>query len=152
MELQNTIIAHMPGKRKKTPSGWTTINCPMCTTNGQSRPDTRSRGGFRFVDGMVYHCFNCGFSTSYKPGRTFGKKLVGLLRGIGVPDNEIRRLQLLAIREKENNPLQEEKPKPKVSWKEIQLPKGSKPFVEIIKQDNPPEDAVWVYKHINGRL
>ena len=53
MELQNTIITHMPGKRKKTPSGWTTINCPMCTTNGQSRPDTRSRGGFRFVDGMV---------------------------------------------------------------------------------------------------
>ena len=55
MELQNIIISHMPGKRKKTPSGWTTINCPMCTTNGQSRPDTRSRGGFRFVDGMVYH-------------------------------------------------------------------------------------------------
>ena len=97
MELQNTIITHMPGKRKKTPSGWTTINCPMCTTNGQSRPDTRSRGGFRFVDGMVYHCFNCGFSTSYKPGRTFGKKLVGLLRGIGVPDNEVRRLSLIHI-------------------------------------------------------
>ena len=151
MELQNTILTHMPGKRKKTPSGWTTINCPMCTTNGQSRPDTRSRGGFRFVDGVVYHCFNCGFSTSYKPGKTFGKKMTGLLRGIGVPDNEIRRLQLLAIREKENNPLQEEKPKPKISWREIQLPKGSKPLIEIIKQDTPPEDAIWVYKHIIDR-
>ena len=83
MELQNTIITHMPGKRKKTPSGWTTINCPMCTTNGQSRPDTRSRGGFRFIDGMVYHCFNCG-SAQVMP-RTFGKKLVGLLRGIEFP-------------------------------------------------------------------
>ena len=30
--------------------------------------------------------------------------MTGLLRGIGVPDNEIRRLQLLAIREKESNP------------------------------------------------
>ena len=100
---------------------------------------------------MVYHCFNCGFSTSYKSGRTFGKKIVGLLRGIGVPDNEIRRLQLLAIREKENNPNVEEKPKPKVSWREIPPPKGAKSLIEIIKQDTPSEDAIWVYKHIIDR-
>ena len=77
--------------------------------------------------------------------------MTGLLRGIGVPDNEIRRLQLLAIREKESNPQQEEKPKPKISWREIQLPKGSKSLIEIIKQDTPPEDAIWVYKHIIDR-
>ena len=151
MDLQNTILTHLHGKRKKTPSGWTTVNCPMCITNGQARPDTRSRGGFRFIEGMVYHCFNCGFSTSYKPGRLFGKKLVGLLRGIGLPDSEVKKLQLLAIREKENFKDEIEKPKPKISWREVQLPKGSKPLVEIIKNDNPPDDAVWVYKHIIDR-
>ena len=151
MDLQTTIISHLRGKRKKTPSGWTTINCPMCITNGQPRPDIRSRGGFNFADGMVYHCFNCGFSTSYKPGRLFGKKLVGILRGIGVSDNEVRQLQLLAIREKESYTQQVEKPKPKISWRKVQLPKGSKPLIEIIKQDSPPDNAVWVYKHIIDR-
>ena len=40
MELQNTIHTHVL-KKKKTP-GWTTINCPMCTTHWTTpRPDTR---------------------------------------------------------------------------------------------------------------
>ena len=77
----------------------------MCTTNGQSKTDTRSRGGFRFIDGVFHLLFaTVVLAQVTSLGKTFGKKMVGLLRGIGVPDNEIRRLQLLAIREKEENP------------------------------------------------
>ena len=113
MELQNTIhITHMPGKRKKTPKRLDNPNCPnVYSMASNSKIQTQDRrGGFRFVDGVV-SVHNRGFSTSYKPGKTFGKKMTGLLRGIGVPDNEIRRLQLLAIREKENNPNKKKKPK-----------------------------------------
>ena len=52
----------LPINAKVSPSGWHTLNCPMCVHNGQPRPDSRRRGGFNFPnsDSVVFHCFNCG--------------------------------------------------------------------------------------------
>ena len=30
------------------PSGWIHGNCPVCIVNGESRPDSKGRGGFKF--------------------------------------------------------------------------------------------------------
>ena len=38
------VTAHLPPKRKTTPSGWTSFNAPCCIHNGDSA-DTRQRGG-----------------------------------------------------------------------------------------------------------
>ena len=81
--LINDISLTISGKLggRQTPSGWSTTNCPMCLKNGQSRPDTRKRGGFKISDSTIsYHCFNCGFKASWQPGRNLSHKLKKLLR------------------------------------------------------------------------
>ena len=42
--VHETILAHLPAKRKTTPSGWTSFNAPCCVHNGTGA-DTRQRGG-----------------------------------------------------------------------------------------------------------
>ena len=83
----------LPINTKVSPSGWHTMNCPVCTFNGQSRPDTRKRGGFNFNnDAVAYHCFNCGFKTSWLPGRKITSKFRVLLTNLGATDNDIKKL------------------------------------------------------------
>ena len=79
MDLRTEILTKLPVRKKVTPSGWLTINCPMCTSQGQSRNDTKSRGGFAFKDGLSYHCFNCNYKASYQTGRLLNKKMRMLL-------------------------------------------------------------------------
>ena len=42
--VYETLLAHLPHKRKTTPSGWTSFNAPCCVHNGTGA-DTRQRGG-----------------------------------------------------------------------------------------------------------
>lgn len=92
--VENTLRAHLPSV-KATPQGWLTMNCPVCVQNGQSRPDTRHRGGIRFDSGQTaYHCFNCGYTTGWRPGSRVGIKLVKLMRALGVDEGEIQRLKI----------------------------------------------------------
>ncbi|SVB27525.1 uncharacterized protein METZ01_LOCUS180379, partial [marine metagenome] len=35
--VQDTLYSHLPGKRKTTPSGWTSFNAPCCHHNGESQ-------------------------------------------------------------------------------------------------------------------
>ena len=89
----------LPINIKVSPSGWHTLNCPVCIHNGQSRPDTRKRGGFNFPnsDSVVYHCFNCGFKTSWLPGRKITSKFRILLTSLGATDNDIKKLVLASM-------------------------------------------------------
>ena len=63
----DTLIAHLPAKRKTTPSGWTSFNAPCCPHNGTTQ-DTRQRGGLitNPSGGVSYHCF-CLLYTSPSP-------------------------------------------------------------------------------------
>ena len=46
-------------------------------------------------DGAVsYHCFNCGFKTSWTPGRTLSFKMRKLLRQLNFDEAEVQRLNL----------------------------------------------------------
>jgi hypothetical protein len=96
--IQQTILDHLPFKRKQTPSGWISFNAVCCSHNGQGQ-DTRGRGGvLPNADGNTsYHCFNCGFTANWKPGRRINFKLKKLLNWLGVDDDEIRRLSLFAL-------------------------------------------------------
>ena len=53
-----TILAHLPAKRKTTPRGWTSFNAPCCIHNGTTQ-DTRQRGGLitNADDGVSYPLF-----------------------------------------------------------------------------------------------
>ena len=92
--LQSLFQSRITGR--PSPKGWISFNCPMCVVNGQSRPDTKHRGGLIYnPDGAVsYHCFNCGFKTGWSPGSLLGFKMRKLLRQLGFDEGEVQRLNL----------------------------------------------------------
>ena len=102
--IQTSITAALPAKRKQTPSGWISFDAPCCIHNGEGA-DKRKRGGMMFNgDGTIsYHCFNCGYTTSYVPGRNISYKMRKLLGWLGMPDSEITRISLEALKLKENS-------------------------------------------------
>lgn len=98
-ELRQTLESHLPPKRKKTPSGWTSFNAPCCHHNGETQ-DNRSRGGIMYIaDGSVqYHCFNCGFKANYTPGRYLSNRFRKLLTWLNVSSSDIGKLSMQAMR------------------------------------------------------
>lgn len=96
-----TVLTYLPAKRKTTPSGWTSFNAPCCIHNGETR-DAKQRGGvIQEGGGISYHCFNCGFKSSWQPGRPFSHKLRKLLQWLGAPDDIINKVALEVMRENE---------------------------------------------------
>jgi hypothetical protein len=95
------ILHYIPQNARKTPSGWWTFNAPCCVHQGESR-DKRKRGGV-ILDGenWSYHCFNCGFKTRFVMGQTLSLKTKKLLSWLGVPEDEIQRINLESIRNKQ---------------------------------------------------
>ena len=102
--IQSTILTSLPTGRKKTPSGWISFNAPCCIHNGETA-DKKKRGGImNSADGTVsYHCFNCGFKTSYVIGRKLTFKMRQFMSYIGIPEDTIRKLAIEALREEEGD-------------------------------------------------
>ena len=94
------ILSYIPQKRKQTSSGWVSFNAPCCVHTGESA-DRRSRGGVKQQeDDWSYHCFNCGFTASFMPGRPVSFKARKLLGWLGVDSTDIERLNLESLKRK----------------------------------------------------
>ena len=120
--VENTLRAHLP-PLKATSNGWLTLNCPMCTQNGQARPDTKHRGGIRFdQDKVGYHCFNCGYTTGWRPGQRLGIKLIKLMRTFGIDEGDIQRLKIQLWDQVVEDDTVVEEPYKKPDWPEITWP------------------------------
>jgi hypothetical protein len=92
------ILAHLPAKRKQSGSGWVSVNAPCCVHNGETQ-DRRQRGGIKITEqGWSWHCFNCGFTASFMNGRTLSFRTRKLLTWLGVPQQEIERMNLESLR------------------------------------------------------
>jgi hypothetical protein len=122
----------------------------MCVSNGQSRPDTRKRGGLQIdTDGIRYSCFNCHFKTGWKTGQYFSQRFKSLLTGIGVPEFELYRLTLENMREQENKslitPLFEQKEIYKPDWKPVTLPENSRPLSECLDDHRAINIAQYLF-------
>jgi len=128
----------LPINIKVSPSGWHTLNCPVCIHNGQSRPDTRKRGGFNFPnsDSVVYHCFNCSFKTSWLPGRKITSKFRILLTSLGATDNDIKKLVLASMQiQSTSERVTFDSLAIPGQWKEEALPINSKPLLKCTITD-----------------
>lgn len=99
--ITDTLLAHLPAKRKHTPSGWISFNAPCCG-------DKRQRGGFiiNTGDAVSYHCFNCQFKASWQPGRAISQKMSKLMRLLNMSDDTINQLRLEALRLNEDSTAQ----------------------------------------------
>jgi hypothetical protein len=92
------ILNYLPARRKRTASGWISVNAPCCVHNGESA-DRRQRGGIKISDqGWSWHCFNCGYTASFIRGRTLSFKARKLLSWLNVPQEEIERINLESLR------------------------------------------------------
>jgi|TARA_R110000803_G_scaffold180135_1_gene242535 hypothetical protein len=99
--IQQAFLQLLPVRRKSTQTGWISFNAVCCTHNGET-PDRKGRGGIKTNDGAVsYHCFNCGYTASFIPGRHLSFKFRKLLSWLGADDLTIRHLVISAIRLKE---------------------------------------------------
>lgn len=91
-------------RKKQSPNGWVSFNAPCCHHNGESK-DTKRRGGMRRTEdgGATYHCFNCGFIASWRPGRNLGKRMRSLLQWMGATDDQINRIAFECLKTEANN-------------------------------------------------
>lgn len=102
--ITDTVLSRwkMGRKTKQTPTGWISGNALCCHHRGEKQ-DKRSRGGILLSnEGFSYSCFNCGFKAGWTPGKLFSKNTKDLLLWLGISDNEIKQLNLEAIKHKDN--------------------------------------------------
>lgn len=55
-------------------------------------------------DGFQYHCFNCNFKAGWTPGKLLSKNTKKILGWMGLPEVEIQKLGLEALKNKEDLP------------------------------------------------
>jgi hypothetical protein len=115
MIVHDLVSRYLPSGSRNNPSGWISFNCPMCTTRGERRPDSKRRGGLRFNEdeSITYNCFNCGYKAGWSPGKNISKSLRELLLTFGTPKTEIQLVNLQ---------LMDEKPLIKIEKKQISTP------------------------------
>ena len=137
------ILSYLPARRKNTASGWVSFNAPCCVHNGENA-DRRQRGGIKVTDqGWSYHCFNCEFTASFIMGRNLSFKARRLLQWLGVPDEEIERVNLESLRHRSVQGILDDRQRSvnvlqNIQFEDRELPEG---FI-IVDQNTPVH---WQY-------
>jgi len=118
------ILSLIPGKKKRTTSGWTSVNAPCCHNLGH-KPDKRMRGGFKFGENSswIYHCFNCGFKCSFALGHSIYPKTRKFLLWCGADDEDIGRWSLESLQHK--------------SWLSTIITPKNQPVIKFERKDDP---------------
>lgn len=144
--IQATVQNLLPPKRKSTPSGWTSFNAPCCHHNGEKQ-DNRQRGGMLFNnDGFQYHCFNCNFKAGWVPGKLLSKNTKNLFSWMGLPEIEIQKLGLEALKNKEDMP-KVEKPLD-FNLHQVDLPEATMSIIDWVNTAYLPDIAEDINKII----
>ena len=151
-EIQSTLHALLPSKKKSTLSGWDSFNAPCCHNRGETR-DKHQRGGIRIEkDGFVFHCFNCGFAAGWTPGKLLSKNTKDLFKWLGLGELDIGKLNLAALKIKDDQPVFK-KPLNFV-LEERPLPEGAmllKEWALAVWKPGEDADMVRVFEYLVSR-
>lgn len=133
----------MPVRTKRTPKGWVSFNCPMCS-------DTRHRGGVLVTGPSIsYHCFNCGFKTRWAPSPWIPKRYRELAERMGATAHEVHLAQMELLKHAED--IQDIQDDEYVysyqKFSQVQLPPGTQ-----LVTDLPDHHAVKQYATQRGIL
>lgn len=157
--IQQSVLQLLPARRKTGQNGWISFNAPCCTHNGETA-DTRGRGGVKTNNGQIsYHCFNCGYTTSFIPGRHLSFKFRKLLAWLGADDLTVRRLVIDAVRLKDLvAPEELEKaPVEEITYEARALPEQAKNVVELANfysigdYNNVPAELLAAIEYVHRR-
>jgi hypothetical protein len=144
--IQEAIRSVIPVKHKNASKGWISFNAPCCTHNGET-PDKKGRGGMHFDNsGVVYHCFNCGYKTGWRPGLHFGLKIRKLMEWMGMDEGLIMRLQFDALRDLDEEVVYQERIKEAIQFESRELPENT-----IDLKDATNQDALDTIQYLNNR-
>jgi hypothetical protein len=147
--IQATVQNLLPPKRKSTPSGWISFNAPCCHHNGEKQ-DARQRGGMLFNnDGFQFHCFNCNFKAGWVPGKLLSKNTKNLFSWMGLPEIEIQKLGLEALKNKEDMP-KVEKPLD-FNLNQIDLPDDCKNITAWVQEGCQEPELIAVINYLLDR-
>ncbi len=124
----DTFRKLIPPRAKSRPSGWISFNAPCCSHRGHSS-DTRKRGGLMVGDSIVFNCFNCKFSTGWKPGSSLTTKFKNLCKWLGASDDDIKHMIFDAMKTESVDYVPTES-KELVIFTKKELPPGSLPIKE----------------------
>lgn len=139
--ISDTLVSYLPLKKKQTPSGWISFNAVCCD-------DKRNRGGLiKDGDTVSYHCFNCGFKTSWQPGRPVSIKLRKLFKWLNIPDDIISKITIESLRYANIETHISTISLPKFEIKS--LPDQARLITEYL--DDPPEDLIPVIEYLLTR-
>ncbi len=130
--IQQQLLQLLPARRRTGQNGWTSFNAVCCIHNNETA-DTRSRGGIKTNNGSVsYHCFNCGYTASYQPGRHLSFRFRKLLTWLGADDLTVRRLVIEAVRLRELVAPEDlaHEPQEEIQYEARTLPDGAVSFDE----------------------
>jgi hypothetical protein len=87
-QVHRLLMDNLPLNSGKTPSGWITFDCPLCS-------DKRKRAGVIQSNAKIsYHCFNCSFTTGWAPSPKLGHKYRQLCETLGVSNKDIHKVVL----------------------------------------------------------
>jgi len=158
--IQQQVLQLLPARKKTGQNGWTSFNAVCCIHNGETA-DTRGRGGIKTNAGQIsYHCFNCGYTASFIPGRHLSFKFRKLLSWLGADDLTVRRLVIEAVRLKELVAPEEleQVPEEQIQYEARPLPEGSVSFDQwttyFAVQGNDylvPDGVVRAVHYVNHR-
>lgn len=157
--IQQTVLQLLPARKKTGQNGWTSFNAPCCVHNGETA-DTRGRGGVKTNVGQIsYHCFNCGYTASFIPGRHLTFKFRKLLAWLGADDLTVRRLVIEAVRLKELvAPEELEKlPEEEIVYEARTLPEQARNVVELAgfysvgDYNNVPAELLAAIEYVHRR-
>jgi len=157
--IQQTVLQLLPARKKTGQNGWTSFNAPCCVHNGETA-DTRGRGGVKTNAGQIsYHCFNCGYTASFIPGRHLTFKFRKLLAWLGADDLTVRRLVIEAVRLKELvAPEELEKlPEEEIVYEARTLPEQARNVVELAgfysvgDYNNVPAELLAAIEYVHRR-
>ena len=81
------------------------------------------------TDSIVYNCFNCKYSTGWKPGSPITPKFKSLCQWLGANDDDIKQLVFEAMKT-ESAEYQPETFVEKPVFTEKPLPEGALPLIE----------------------
>jgi hypothetical protein len=95
-QVHRLLIDNLPVRNNRTPSGWVTFNCPICT-------DNRKRAGVITSGPKIsFNCFNCGHTTGWSPNPHMGKKYRDLVDKLGATSAEIHTVQMELLKHSED--------------------------------------------------
>lgn len=93
--VHGLLTDHLPIRNTKTPGGWITFDCVMCS-------DKRKRAGISQQGPKItYNCFNCGYSTGWSPAPFLGKKYREVAKQLGADDKSIHAIQMDLLKHSE---------------------------------------------------